>query len=378
MEEIENIIKAFTESNFQKLIQNKLCDIETILNEFIYKQNNEYLQNSEIKISSKILSRIKSKESLREKLSRKNYINEWKINILDEKSIQDIICKNLPDLIGFRINCYFKEDEETIFNQLIKFLDENKCIAIEENFNRKQKNGHTIYKVACRYEELSNIFSFEVQVKSLLHDVWGEVEHSIIYKGRSYDSRENLKKDIVEGIYTILDGADKQLNKLYLFKPSVKEIKHELFYEYSKDDLGLTNSILSEHYQNFFDLISYFKNSEECIDRYLGKKLLEQKYDKEEICDLDSIYSNNRIDISQFKNKFDNYKFNMFCNIASILYDYKSEDILLNNLIKGIYDESNTSTDNEFGDANFEEDNRDAIDTIDITIMEVLSCIGKK
>lgn len=30
-----------------------------------------------------------------------------------------------------------------------------------------QNNGHNIYKIACKYKELNNIFSLEVQTKSL-------------------------------------------------------------------------------------------------------------------------------------------------------------------------------------------------------------------
>lgn len=369
MEEIEKIVQYFSETAFQSHLQDTLCKIEKMLNDFIGDQNQNYSEHSKIKISQKVISRIKSEESLKEKLSRKNYIDEWNLKTMDKKCVQKTICENLPDLIGFRINCYFKEDEKDIFKQLIEYLSKKECIELEKDPETEQKNGHSIYKIACKYEELANIFCFEVQVKSLLHDAWGEVEHSIIYKGKAFDSREYLKKDIVEGIYTILDGTDKQLSKLYLFKTSIKEIKHELFYEYSKYDLKQSCLILGEHYKNFFELISYFKDSEDYIDIYLGKKLLKQEYNKKKLDDFQL-----EVEITEFKDKIDKYKFDMFYNIAFVLYDFESKEILLKHLIKGIYDVVSISIDDEFDDF---EQNSNSQETIE-TILEVLSCIGKK
>ena len=191
MSKIDKIVEVYSNKSFQKIIQQKLDEIESILNEFVQNESN-------FKISKKIVSRIKDKDSLREKLSRKNYIEDWQIDTSSDKNIQVSICKQLPDLIGFRINCYFKNEEKPIWQKLNGYLREKENIEVEENPNIIQKNGHKIYKTACKYKEMSNIFSFEVQVKSMLHDIWGEVEHHIVYKKKSYDSRENLKTSIIE------------------------------------------------------------------------------------------------------------------------------------------------------------------------------------
>lgn len=369
MEVTKTIVGCFLDENFQSILRAKLCVIEEILDEFILNQNSSCSKHSEIKISQKVQSRIKSKDSLIEKLGRKNYLDEWKINDSDGESIKKAICENLPDLIGFRINCYFKEDEKYIFEQLIDYLSLKECIELEEKANTVQKNGHTIYKIACKYKELSNLFCFEVQVKSLLHDAWGEVEHSIIYKNRAFDSREKLKKDIVEGIYTILDGTDKQLSKLYSYKSSIKEIKHELFFEYSKLDLKQEYSILGEHYKNFFELIVYIENSEEHIDGYLGKKLLKQEYSKKRFEDVQI-----DVDIAKFRDDLDQYKFEMFCKIAFVLYEFESNEIFLKHLIKGIYEVCIITIDDDFDDLEQTTDSEEIIETI----IKVLSCICKK
>ncbi|RRC92174.1 hypothetical protein EII25_05070 [Erysipelotrichaceae bacterium OH741_COT-311] len=236
---VDEIMNAFIDIEFQNELQRKRIDIEKILKDYIKKLARK-------KVSKEVNSRIKSEESLREKLERKDYINQWGIKTSNNKEIQRIVCEKLPDLIGFRLNCYFKEDEKNIFEELIKHLKEMDCIEIEEFPNTKQKNGHEIYKIACKYKELDEKFSFEVQVKSLLNDVWGEVEHSTIYKSRVYDSRAKLKKDMVEGLYHILDGADTQLNRLYSFSVELKEIKQELFFKYTLSELQNDEIILGE------------------------------------------------------------------------------------------------------------------------------------
>lgn len=325
---VDNIMNAFMDKELQLELQSKRIEIEKILKDFIIKKL------SEEKVSKEVNSRIKSDESLREKLERKDYINQWEINDGNSKGIQQIICEKLPDLIGFRINCYFKEDEKNIFEKLKTYLQKNSYIEIEETPNIKQKNGHEIYKIACKYKESDEKFSFEVQVKSLLNDVWGEVEHSTIYKSRVYDSREKLKKDMVEGLYHILDGADTQLNKLYSFSVGLKGIKQELFFYYAILELQNGKKILSEDYNNFFELIEYIKNGEGRVDQYIGKKLLNEPYKKGKIsfehCEQ----------IEKYKREIDDFKFKKFCAIVKLMYEFDDEDILLGHLIKQVRDKA--------------------------------------
>ena len=364
MSKIDKIVEVYSNKSFQKIIQQKLDEIESILNEFVQNESN-------FKISKKIVSRIKDKDSLREKLSRKNYIEDWQIDTSSDKNIQVSICKQLPDLIGFRINCYFKNEEKPIWQKLNGYLREKENIEVEENPNIIQKNGHKIYKTACKYKEMSNIFSFEVQVKSMLHDIWGEVEHHIVYKKKSYDSRENLKTSIIEGIYTILDGVDKQLNELYSFNNSLDKIKRELFFEYSKENINVQHSILGEYYENFFEIIRFINNNQKCIDEYLGNRLLENEFCKKKIEDIEDIK------FEEYKEKLDINKWEILCQIASILYEYKNEDTLFKNIVQGIKNIAFAGSNEDFIDDEDFIDEDNATSEFN-TIMEALDCIRKK
>ena len=370
MKETDNvaskILQIYSDTEFKNIIQDHCNKIEKILDEFICNQIN-------FKISKKIISRIKGEDSLREKLYRKKYIHGLEEIYTDKSKVQQFICENIPDLIGFRINCYFKEDEIQIFKNLLDFLKNKNFIEIESEseMNNTQKNGHEIYKVACKYKEMSNMFSFEVQVKSLIHDVWGEVEHQIIYKNKYYDSRDKLKKDVIEGIYIVLDGVDKQLNKLYSFKNSIKEIKRELFFEYTKQEIDCKYDILGDHYMNFFEVISFLDGSQEHIDSYLGNKLLKSDFNKIKI-------KNQDIDIDKYTKCLDKQKWNVICKISRMLYEFDDEESLLKNIISEIRKTAKDDLDDCIYESEVSEDDYDIIEENNIDIIMIsLSCILK-
>ena len=334
---IDNVIEIFSEEKFQETLIKKSRDIEKLLIEFIEK--------SPKKISKNLNFRIKNKYSLKEKLQRKNYMETWGMKDKDKSQIQGIICEKLPDLFGYRINCYFKEDEKIIFQELISFL-KDKCIKVEENPNLKQKNGHEIHKISCKYIEINNVFSFEVQVNSLMHDTWGEVEHSIIYKNKNYDSRQRLKKDIIEGIYTILKGADKQLQKIYTTKFNKEDIIFELFSILSTSDDN--EEILGIHYSNFFKLNIWIKGFTELIEEFIGKTLLGEEFIKKQII-ID------KFDLSIYTSQIDKFLFDEVCKIAKKIYDFEDNDMFLRYIISNIV--NNPEFDPEFdSESDFEFD----------------------
>lgn len=343
---IDSLITAFSDEAFQKLINEKRRKIEEILSEFTYA--------SEEKISKSVNSRIKSVESLKEKIKRKNYISKWNIECEEKIELQNKICANLPDLLGYRINCYFRNDEETVYNKLKVFLKNKGNIEVEENPNLLQKNGHTIYKLACKFTEMSNIFSFEVQVKSLIHDTWGEVEHSIVYKSKKFDSRLELKEDIIEGLYSILGGAEKQLEKLYTSSFSKEELEKELFYIFTSTNEK--EKIDSIHYRNFFSLKTFLNNFNQNIEKFLGQQLLKNQITKESI---NSMISRENIS-DQIKNRIDKYKWEEVCKIASHIYEFSDNDEFLKYVISGV--KSTKSMGDEIEDSFCDDDTSEKVE----------------
>ena len=158
---------------------------------------------------------------------------------------------------------------------------------------------------------------------------------------------------MVEGLYHILDGADTQLNRLYSFSVELKEIKQELFFKYTFSELQNGEIILGEDYTNFFELMRYIKDGEGCFDRYLGKKLLTETYEKEKI----SIESCEQI--ANYKKEIDCFKWKKFCAIVKLLYEFDDEDILLGHLINQVRQIAYDPDDSDYFDLeeqNLEED----------------------
>ena len=168
-----------------------------------------------------------------------------------------MISKCLPDLLGFRINCFFWQDEEIIYNILKEYYDQKNFTNFTLNFseNKIQKNGHTIYKLSGIFKEK---YCFELQIKAIMHNIWGEVEHKTIYKNKNYDADISNKIAITEEVFNILQASDKQLVTLFKKKNSEKHLIYALFYEKTKEIVAQKcgTDILAAHYNGYFQIFS--------------------------------------------------------------------------------------------------------------------------
>lgn len=138
-----------------------------------------------------IVYRVKSENSLREKIVKNNYFLKYK----EPKNVFD----NLSDLIGVRIECRFIKDEEYIFKKIKKSFnikledgyytcEKTPCIKLKLSAKQPmiQKNGFEIYKIDGVYIYGKNSFNFELQIKSMVNVFWGEIDHKILYKNYNY------------------------------------------------------------------------------------------------------------------------------------------------------------------------------------------------
>lgn len=167
-----------------------------------------------------ISSRVKTKDSLKEKIFRNNFY-------LIYKTPEELI-ENLSDLIGLRIECRFIEDEDDVYSKVMKefyipvgdgyyYTEDNPNIQL--NLDKKQpqvqKNGFKIYKIDGRYLRKDRTIKFELQIKSLVNVFWSEAEHKVLYKNYNYLLSESLFRDIMYSLKENLQMVDKQLMILY-------------------------------------------------------------------------------------------------------------------------------------------------------------------
>lgn len=357
---LDQLIEFYKDQNFQTQILEQKNKIEQMLKNFLIN-----LENSDRIIhgfSKRISSRIKSADSLREKIKRKGYIDKWGLTSETQKDeFQIQVAEHLPDLIGLRINCYFSEEEEKIFDELIAFLSNESRIILEKNSNQKMKNGEKIYKISGKHIELQNKFSFEIQVKSYLLDVWGEVEHKLIYKKEKYDSRIYLKEQLIREMYSVLGGVDRQLGSIFKDKITIPEVKKEMFYLYSNESINDSENLLGEHYNNFFKIISLLENYKELLNKYLSEKILDENCCVEKHC----IQEEEVKDFDIYNSAIDQYKLSMVFQIASVLYEFKNKEDFLNCLVTALQKRT------VIGDEDDEEDDEDKFQNI-LTGLECL------
>lgn len=171
-------------------------------------------------------ARTKSAKSLREKIYRKNYFSKY-------KSGKELIA-DLSDGIGVRISCLLSEDEEKIYEMILTnffyekglygksffFEKENVIGLCKSKQPELQKNGLPIYRIdgviLCKEEqcEEERYIRFELQIKSLVHYLWGEIEHSLFYKKYDYIISNDYYAQLMKSINSELENVDRQICSL--------------------------------------------------------------------------------------------------------------------------------------------------------------------
>lgn len=164
--------------------------------------------------------RIKSSESLKEKILRHNFYMKY--------DTPEKLVDNLSDLIGFRIECRFLEDEKKIYQDIITLfniekedgyftnsLNESIYLKLGEKQPQIQKNGFEIYKIDGKYIKSDISVNFELQIKSMVNIFWSDIEHKVLYKNYNYMIIEDFFRDIMSSIKDNLSMIDRQLMLIY-------------------------------------------------------------------------------------------------------------------------------------------------------------------
>lgn len=179
------------------------------------------LANSHFKNIS-VQPRVKTSGSLREKIIRKKSFIETNDEV--------VYIDKLDDIIGVRLVCLLNKEETLSF----QYIDEEKFTASDESYsiipgsdeskpylriNKNnqpdiQKNGKGIYKMKCQWVTNERIINVELQIKSLAHTFWGEIEHMLFYKNYAYTVGAGFYKEIMNSVGEMLQSVDYQLEVL--------------------------------------------------------------------------------------------------------------------------------------------------------------------
>ena len=327
-------------------------------------QEIKQLKNIEL-ILDETSSRIKSIISFKEKIARKNYLKDWGLN--DDSSLEDckeVIREKLSDLIGIRVNCFFKDEEESIYKYFIEKLEtfsrdsqnnpeaETPHFTLPTNYKddvTELKTKDKLYKVSCKYEYKNSSGTtqscfFELQIKCMIHNLWGEVEHEVSYKAPQYDYAFQSKNKQLRDIYSSLKSSDSQLKTLYTSQTyKEQDLMNSLFFLYTQSDVkqDLNGKNPSQLYTWFFQ---FFMEDGSLVTDYVKNHLVPSYTFSKTAFEADRNENISRYFVNEvLQTKFVG-KFNDLTAIAKRLYENVNEEnicwLITSEIIKHIKKEN--------------------------------------
>lgn len=243
-----------------------------------------------------IKTRVKNPKSLKEKILRNK--------LYQKHETPEEIIDNLHDLVGIMIFCRFVYEEELILQKLKEFFTsqsedgwyyseilQNVPIYLDLSAKQpqKQKNGFNIYRVDGYYYSYGEKVNFELQIKSLVHSFWSDIEHEIIYKNNNYIIVDDFVKEMLSSIYMNMESMDHQISLIYkqindetenqkdiknenLSKVIIAKSINDIFIKKMRQNLGFTID-----FKKACDIISQyiFVKNEIVYQNMSGKVMLE-------------------------------------------------------------------------------------------------------
>lgn len=153
-----------------------------------------------------IESRIKSPESILEKMLRRGYDLSF-----------DTLKKNIYDIAGIRVVCNYINDIYQIVNLLMKQKDLQ--VSITKDYIVKPKDTgyrslHVVFSMELYLDHEVKHVPVEIQFRTLAMDMWASLENELRYKSKNNLSDENKKRlsQYSEDLYKV----DLNMQRVYI------------------------------------------------------------------------------------------------------------------------------------------------------------------
>lgn len=176
-----------------------------------------------------IKTRVKSLESITEKLNRRNLP-------FSTQSIEE----NLTDIAGIRIICSFREDIYFLADCLLE-QDDVTLVQRKDYIENPKENGyrslHLIVEVPIFLEHKKKMMKVEVQLRTIAMDFWASLEHKIYYKFEG-NAPEYISKDLQECAKMVSELDDKML--------SLNEAIRECIAQQDKDQIQMNEELMND------------------------------------------------------------------------------------------------------------------------------------
>ncbi|MFC6041932.1 GTP pyrophosphokinase family protein [Nocardioides hankookensis] len=148
-----------------------------------------------------VSSRLKSPESLLEKIQRKGLV-------LEDHPSFDEVRERVVDIAGVRVVCSFTSDVYRVFDVLAHQTDV-RIVEVRDYIIKPKPNGyrslHALVEVPVFLSEGTRPVRVEVQFRTIAMDFWASLEHKIYYKYRRDVPAELLAglRDAAETAYAL-------------------------------------------------------------------------------------------------------------------------------------------------------------------------------
>ncbi len=147
-------------------LQNMMSRIETLSKDFARKDHEDPIHH--------IQNRIKTRDSIEEKLVRRNY----------EPTVENAK-DHLMDIAGIRIIFHFSHDIERFVN-VIKRQEDLIILKECDYITNPKPNGyrsyHIVFGVPVYHTDGMDYYPVEIQLRTMSMDFWASMEHRICYK----------------------------------------------------------------------------------------------------------------------------------------------------------------------------------------------------
>ncbi len=183
-------------NKFRKLMLMYRCAIKEIETK-LEVLNDEFMTSKKRNPIDSIRSRIKSPESILEKLKRKGY----------DISLQSIM-DNLNDVAGIRVVCPFISDIYDVAQMLVS-QDDIEVMEVKDYIKNPKPNGyrslHYVVIIPIFLSSGKEYMKVEVQIRTIAMNFWASLEHQMHYKKFESDDMPDIVGQLTECAQNIYD-----------------------------------------------------------------------------------------------------------------------------------------------------------------------------
>ena len=210
-QEIKEWLQEFS-APFKELIAYYRCAMMEVSTKFNVLSEELSLQYDRNPIET-VKSRIKSIESITDKLLRKNL----------ELTVENIE-NHIYDVAGIRVICAFPADIYAISDALLR-QDDVRLIEVKDYIKNLKPNGyrslHLIIEIPIFLHDEKRFMKVEVQFRTISMDWWASLEHKIRYK-KDVDHHEIIESELLK-CGDIASELDERMEQIYKYVSTEKE-----------------------------------------------------------------------------------------------------------------------------------------------------------